>query len=392
MVDISVIMPCYNSMSTLEESLDSVLTQNFAGNIELVAVEDCSTDETESILRRRATQDSRLKIVVHRQNMGGGAARNTGIRASAGSFLLVFDSDDVLGYGALQAMYDFLSGHEALDGALFEEQRTFQGNDKQNLNVFRFYCEDRPIDLKAVFQGKKALMGNFMFRRPAFEKAGGYPDHHGFDTQGFCMRFLSNGLHAQVAPGSFFWHRVSGPAASYFERVFAAGRFSLNTYLIYEDMIDLFSCAAINKIMTADVFRKNSFGAESLSAQMEALESAGIAVLKDSNSDSYGPQELGFVAGILAMREKQFGKALQKFFDIAQKGFVSPILHFNIIRCTFGIAGMTTSGIVEESLSAIDRLRTKKIRSRRGWSLFQRSLVKMARAILTFYGFEDPIL
>jgi glycosyltransferase involved in cell wall biosynthesis len=384
-------MPCYNSAATLAEALDSVLSQECRGTFELIAVDDCSGDETSKMLKRKATADSHLKIITHEENRGGGAARNTGIGASTGRFVLVFDSDDVLCHGALQAMYGFLSAHEELDGALFEEQRTFTGTDKRRHQAFRFYTETKAIELRAIFQGKKALIGNFLFRRTAFERAGPYPEHHGFDTQAFCMRFLSKGLHAQVAPGACFWHRVSGPAASYFERVFAAGRFSLNTYLIYEDLIEMFSGAAIDCIMDADVFRSSSFGEASLSARMEALERAGIAVISDRNDAKHNRKHKGFVAAVQSLREQEYEEALRQLVELAGQGFMSPVLHFNMIRCTLGLAGRPWAGIIEESLEAIQKMRIRKIPSTRGWGVFWRGLVKFARIILTSRGFEDPI-
>jgi glycosyltransferase involved in cell wall biosynthesis len=392
--EVSIIMPCYNSEATLSEAVDSVLSHPFKGSLELIAVDDCSTDRTLQILREKADHDSRLKVIRHEENRGGGAARNTGIGYAHGDAILVFDSDDVLGVRAVEPMLELLNARSDLDGALFEEQRTFRGKDKDHCSPFRYYEEHAPIELRAVFQGQKALIGNFMFRRSAFEKAGGYPEHHGFDTQAFCMRFLSSGLRAQVAPGSFFWHRVSGPTASYFDRVFASGRFNLNTYLIYEDMIEQFSNEALTVIMNANVFRVSGFsseGSEGIAGQLQSLQRSGVEVLRNEDADDLDVRSRSFIHGVIALRNEDYANAIRQFSDSARTGLSSPILAFNLVRCTLGLAGTEKARGIDAALAAVEQLRVRKMPSTRGWSLLDRALVKAARVILSKHGIEDPV-
>ena len=101
----------------------------------------------------------------------------------------------------MQSMFDMLNSLSDLDGALFEEQRTFRGIDKRHYEPFRYYTETCPVEIRAIFEGKKALIRNFIYRKPAFEKAGGYPEHHDFDTQGFALTSSPEDCRAQVAPG-----------------------------------------------------------------------------------------------------------------------------------------------------------------------------------------------
>ena len=389
--DVSVIMGCYNSEDTLDEALGSVLSQEFRGNLELITVDDGSRDSTRAILEAAAARDPRVKVLEHSENRGGGAARNTGVRAATGGVVLVFDSDDVLGDGSLQSMFDVLSSHPDLDGALFEEQRTFRGTNKRHYEPFRYYVETCPIELRAIFEGKKALIGNFMYRKPAFEKAGGYPEHHGFDTQGFCIRFMSRGLRAQVAPTSFFWHRVSGPVASYFERVFASGRFNLNMYLIYEDMIELFSGAALNLIMDAQIFRTTGFQSSGISSRLQELERSGVSVLRKAGSEELDSRSEAFLQGVLALRELNYERALGLFGTAAKAGLASPVLNFNLIRSAIRLAGTSPSRTIEEALKAVEQLRIRKLPSTRGWTLLDRALVKAARKMIAAHGIDDPI-
>lgn len=89
---VSVVIPTYNRSNTICASITSVLNQTYK-NIELIVVDDCSTDDTLNKLEK--IDDSRLKIVRHERNKGQNAARNTGIKASIGEYIAHHDSDDI---------------------------------------------------------------------------------------------------------------------------------------------------------------------------------------------------------------------------------------------------------------------------------------------------------
>ena len=89
---VSVIIPCYNAELYLRECMDSVLSQTLA-EIEVICVDDGSTDGTLEILREYEAGDSRVKVLLQR-NMGAGAARNVGLEKAHGKYLWFLDSDD----------------------------------------------------------------------------------------------------------------------------------------------------------------------------------------------------------------------------------------------------------------------------------------------------------
>jgi glycosyltransferase involved in cell wall biosynthesis len=86
---VSVVIPTYNRARTIKRAVDSVLAQSWKP-IEIIVVDDGSTDETAQLL-----EDYRDKIrVIHQENRGASAARNTGIKASNGEIISFLDSDD----------------------------------------------------------------------------------------------------------------------------------------------------------------------------------------------------------------------------------------------------------------------------------------------------------
>ncbi|AVK81162.1 glycosyltransferase family 2 protein [Campylobacter fetus] len=94
MPKISVIIPCFNAEGFLKECLESLLNQSFK-DIEVIAINDGSSDDTLDILNKFASIDSRITI-IDQQNSGASAARNAGIKASNGEFIMFLDSDDFL--------------------------------------------------------------------------------------------------------------------------------------------------------------------------------------------------------------------------------------------------------------------------------------------------------
>ncbi|MCD7723533.1 MAG: glycosyltransferase [Clostridiales bacterium] len=100
---ISVIIPVYNTESYLRQCLDSMLAQTLS-DIEIICVDDGSTDFSPGILQSYGEKDSRIKI-INQANKGAGAARNTGLEAAAGEYVFFFDSDDYLKENALEDMY-----------------------------------------------------------------------------------------------------------------------------------------------------------------------------------------------------------------------------------------------------------------------------------------------
>ncbi|PWM81574.1 MAG: glycosyl transferase family 2, partial [Lentisphaerae bacterium] len=90
---ISIILPVYNSAATLEKSLDSALGQTLR-ELEVIAVDDGSADESLRLLEQRAAADPRLRVIAFPENRGTLIARAEAVRAAQGEYLLFLDPDD----------------------------------------------------------------------------------------------------------------------------------------------------------------------------------------------------------------------------------------------------------------------------------------------------------
>ena len=100
---ISIVMTAYNVSQFIERAVKSVLSQTYK-NIELVIVEDCSTDNTKEIIQQLANEDNRIKIIYHNENKGAGWGRRDGINASTGEYFITVDGDDWLDENFIESL------------------------------------------------------------------------------------------------------------------------------------------------------------------------------------------------------------------------------------------------------------------------------------------------
>lgn len=91
---VSIILPVYNAEKTLENTIDSILSQTYT-NFSLLIVDDGSTDSSSEIIQKKATIDPRIKV-IHQNNSGVAAARNHGLNEAIGEYVTFIDSDDTV--------------------------------------------------------------------------------------------------------------------------------------------------------------------------------------------------------------------------------------------------------------------------------------------------------
>lgn len=111
MVKVSVIIPVYNVEPYLKQCMDSVVGQTLK-DIEIICVDDGSTDGSLDILREYAAEDNRIQI-IEQKNAGAGAARNNGMRHATGKYLSFLDSDDFFEPRMLEKAYDLAEKDQA---------------------------------------------------------------------------------------------------------------------------------------------------------------------------------------------------------------------------------------------------------------------------------------
>ena len=156
---ISIIVPVYNVENYLSECLNSLIEQTFV-EIEIICVDDCSTDNSGKILDSYANKDSRIKVIHLEKNCGTSYVRKIGVLQAQGKYIMFCDADDMYIPYACQRVWDEMS-MDPVDilqfGTDVEFKKTYTNTEKQNLiNVLKPYCERYSGNLcEACYKDKK---------------------------------------------------------------------------------------------------------------------------------------------------------------------------------------------------------------------------------------------
>lgn len=118
MSKVAVLIAVYNTANYLRECLDSVCAQTFE-DIQIICIDDCSTDGSLDILQEYAQADSRVCVIPMKENRGQAIARNEGLRIASGEYVMMLDSDDWLAPDAIEQAYRAVTAEEDIDCALF---------------------------------------------------------------------------------------------------------------------------------------------------------------------------------------------------------------------------------------------------------------------------------
>ena len=166
---VSVIIPVYNVQMYLAECVDSVINQTYK-NLEIILVDDGSTDESGKICDQYSEIDSRIHV-IHKKNGGLSDARNAGIQVSTGKYLSFIDSDDYLERTALeQMMQAILISHSEIaicnimrfyDDGCTEEFYNPTDNQEVLEGIRRFDTLNQPSVCNKLFDAK--LFANISF-------------------------------------------------------------------------------------------------------------------------------------------------------------------------------------------------------------------------------------
>lgn len=155
---ISVVMPVYNDEKYLRECLDCLVSQTLK-DIEIICVNDGSTDGTLSILNEYAGKDPRVKV-ISQENQGPGAARNTGLNSATGEYLALLDSDDVYDRSMLEKLLG-LAEQNGLDIAICRSQTL---DNKTGKLIETPWCIRKDmLPKKKVFSCRDISIYNFRF-------------------------------------------------------------------------------------------------------------------------------------------------------------------------------------------------------------------------------------
>ena len=214
MARLSVIIPVYNTLSSLERCIRSVLSQKVT-DMEVILVDDGSDDGSSSLCDAMASAYSQVHV-IHRENGGLSAARNTGIEASSGTWLSFIDSDDEFSPDTLSANLEWLESNPGTDliefpvnvhyGSPYSYVLSFKPETVEGGKIFRHWIDSNGYD--------HCYACNKIYRRELFENIR-FPQGESFEDAAVCPRIIEKCRSIRYSDkGCYLYYRNEGGITS----------------------------------------------------------------------------------------------------------------------------------------------------------------------------------
>lgn len=173
---VSIIIPVYNTELYLDECLTSLVNQTLT-NIEIICINDASTDNSLAKLKEWATKDKRINVIDSKENLRQGGARNLGIRAAKGLYLGFVDSDDFVANNMFSLLIDGSNSLTA-DIVIGNKIHTYSNNSKQSQEIVNIHNKrNNTIELKRDIVKNGCFMVTCIFKKSLFfDKSLFYPE------------------------------------------------------------------------------------------------------------------------------------------------------------------------------------------------------------------------
>ncbi len=195
---VSIIMPCYNDGAYIEQAVDSVKAQTYQ-NIELIIVDDGSDEkETVNIIKKLGTEDG--ITVLHTEHLRPAGARNYGIRAASGKYILPLDADDMIDKTYVEKCVKVLDDNEKI-GAVYCFADLF-GKKKGRWELPPYSFKNMLVD--------NVVFVTAMFRKEDWEEIGGFDISMvaGMEDYAFWLSILALGKEIYQIPEVLFHYRI----------------------------------------------------------------------------------------------------------------------------------------------------------------------------------------
>ncbi len=171
---VSIIVPAYNVETLVEKCLYSLCAQTYK-NIEIIVVDDGSTDKTRHLCEAYAQKDSRI-IVVTQKNGGLSAARNKGMQVAHGNYYMFVDSDDYINHNMVSILYNNLQEYQA-DISMCDFLKIYEGEEDSTALISQdatpdqisFYESQQVMELLWTVGQQTVIAWNKLYKKSMFE-------------------------------------------------------------------------------------------------------------------------------------------------------------------------------------------------------------------------------
>lgn len=207
---VSVVIPTYNRLALVVEAVESVLAQSHEG-LELIVVDDGSTDGTMEALERRFAGDDRVRL-LRQPNGGTASARNRGVAEARAPWTAFLDSDDLWDPGYLASQLALLAASPEVDTVLSDVR--YQNQRRAAATLFEDPDFLAPTSLSAMCRGAWGLPSAMVVRTDIVRELGFSARYRIIEDTEFLMRFHVRGHVCRLNPDRLVvWRRPEGEGA-----------------------------------------------------------------------------------------------------------------------------------------------------------------------------------
>lgn len=204
----SVVMACYNAENHLDETINSLLGQSFSfgSNIQLILVDDGSTDKTAEICLKYQNQYPDNIIYLHQENQGQGAARNFGLKYVKGKYINFLDSDDKFSGNTFYSVYEFFEKH--YDEIDFVSVPIFFFDKAVGQHPLNYkFEEDKIIDLNKNWDYPQLSSSSAFFKKELFDNYSFKTDFVNSEDSLMINKMLIDNPIYGVVKDAIYWYR-----------------------------------------------------------------------------------------------------------------------------------------------------------------------------------------
>jgi glycosyltransferase involved in cell wall biosynthesis len=284
MVKVSIVIPTYNDEATIAATVESALAQRFDSAFEVIVVNDGSTDGTRAALEKFAT---RIRV-IEQENRGVAAARNAGIGAAGGEFIVFLDGDDTLSGSMLAKTVPLLDKNPKCVAVSTNGVEVDRAGRVINPNYVEPGCGHAPTLDEMLGRPWPILVGGIVIRRDTLVAIGGFseefrPGHWGGEDTFMYLLLRERGEFMYV-PEPLVRHRVRDFRAHYANRM-DHRRFEIDSAAEFADFERRFGGNIVLAKLVLDHFglRGRGIAEWSINRVADELITVGLMAMHDGN-------------------------------------------------------------------------------------------------------------
>lgn len=277
--NLSVILPVYNVETFLASCLDSLLRQSFSGTMQVILVEDKSTDNSLDVCRQYASRHDNFILIEHAENGGSAVARNTGLKVASGEYYVFVDPDDLLPEKGLEILYNYIhqSGADIVKGSnTCFSSANGEKKAPYSVNSPEVFHGDECLSVLLKHEKLRGHPWGKIFRSSTFSNDRFVAGYRMAQDLLYCAELFSKARHVLIVPDIVYLYRIHTAGAT-------GRKYDTGAYLSWINCISEIQKFVTTRSQEAAYFELKIRTLTQLAREARGLDDQALAVRKKIN-------------------------------------------------------------------------------------------------------------